>query len=241
MIGWYEKAFGDDYLSIYEHRDIDEARRDIRDIIRLIKAEKDDRILDLCCGSGRHLRALYEEGYRHLYGFDLSPQLLKNARRRNGQNIKYIQGDMRVLPFKDKFDFIMSLFTSFGYFENDRENKNVLKGVYNTLTHGGTFILDYMNKIYIENNLVEKDILYKNHMKIDIKRWISNDGKRVEKEMVINPGNKIYNESVRLFSMEELLSMFLEQGFININYFGSLSGDNYDNSSQRIIITGEKQ
>ena len=233
---WYEESFGADYLSIYAHRDDREAEDDAKDIINLTGAEKNWPVLDLCCGTGRHLRAFCRAGYKNLYGIDLSMDLLK---QKSCRNITYIQGDMRHIPFRKYFHLVLSLFTSFGYFFSDSENLKVLEEVKACLLPGGIFLLDYMNRSYIEKNLIDEDTVYNDGKEIISKRWISGGGRRVEKEIKIreNHQEKIYYESVRLFTSSELYSLFKAAGFTDINYYCGLDSD----KSPRITFTGRKE
>ncbi|HPZ10150.1 MAG TPA: methyltransferase domain-containing protein [Candidatus Eremiobacteraeota bacterium] len=236
---WYEESFGEDYLSIYSHRNDTDAQEDVRAIIKLTGARKDWGILDLCCGTGRHLRAFHRSGYRNLFGLDLSRHLLTQGYARD---IKFVQGDMRNIPFKRDFHLVLSLFTSFGYFFSDRENLKVLEEVISCLRPGGRFLLDYINHSYIETNLIPEDITYSDGKKISSRRWISSDGLRVEKEVrVIEEfDKKIYYESVRLFTLSELIDLMLKAGFININYYCGLTCKSLTDKSSRVTLIGNK-
>ena len=231
---WYEESFGKDYLSIYAHRDDREAEDDVKDIIKLTGAKENWPVLDLCCGTGRHLRAFQRAGYNTLYGLDLSIDFLK---QKSSRNIIYIQGDMRYIPFRQYFQLVLSLFTSFGYFFSDNENLKVLEEVKFCLLPGGIFLLDYMNRSYIEKNLISEDTVFHDGKEIISKRWISCDGLRVEKEIKIREKNeeKTYYESVRLFTFSELYSLLKKAGFIDINYY--LDSD----ESPRITFTVRKE
>jgi SAM-dependent methyltransferase len=231
---WYEESFGKDYLSIYAHRDDREAEDAVKDIIKLTGAKEDWPLLDLCCGTGRHLRAFQRAGYKKLYGIDLSIDLLKQV---SCENITYIQGDMRHIPFRKYFHLVLSLFTSFGYFFSDSQNLKVLEEVKFCLFPGGTFLLDYMNRSYIEKNLISEDTVCNDGKEIISKRWISSDNLRVEKEVKIIEKNeeKIYHESVRLFTFSELYSLLKKAGFTDINYYVNSA------ESPRITFTGRKE
>ena len=119
---------------------------------------KNEFLLDLCCGAGRHLIALHKIGYRHIIGLDLSEDLLKFAAvelsKVGARHIKLIQEDMRDIPYKNYFGVILSLFTSFGYFEHDEDNLKVICREGKALKPNGIFILDYMNREYGIKNLI---------------------------------------------------------------------------------------
>ncbi len=236
---WYRKSFGEDYLQVYSHRDEEEAKKEVEKIIALTGAEEDWAILDLCCGAGRHLDALFELGYRNLMGLDLSSDLLQVAGE-NSPHITFIRGDMRNLPFSEHFHLVLSLFTSFGYFFDDMENLQVLKEIYRCLRPGGKFLIDYINRSYLEENLVPEDIFCINGKKIISKRYFSSDKLRVEKDILVIEGRdrKTYHESVRLFTVAELKNLMEKSGFINIDCHGGLKEDTLPLNS-RITLIGK--
>ncbi len=66
----------------------------------------DSKILDAGCGCGYSLEVLKEIGYENIKGFDLTPQFIQTAKTK-GFNVK--TGDLRKIPFKEKFDVIISI------------------------------------------------------------------------------------------------------------------------------------
>ncbi|RAU90976.1 bifunctional 2-polyprenyl-6-hydroxyphenol methylase/3-demethylubiquinol 3-O-methyltransferase UbiG, partial [Paenibacillus sp. YN15] len=122
MAAWYEESFGEDYLLVYKHRDLHGAQVEVKRMANWLRLPAGSRILDLCCGMGRHSVALADEGYR-VTGLDLSKVLLAEARKLdNSGRITWVEGDMRRLPLDGPFDAVVNLFTSFGYFEEEQEN-----------------------------------------------------------------------------------------------------------------------
>ena len=108
------------------------------------------RVLDLCCGAGRHSRALLRSSPTPLkvLALDLSADLLHRAAAASPGDVRvgYIRGDMRVLPLQpSSLDGAMNIFTSFGYFDTDDEHQRVLDGVARALKPGGRFFMDFFN------------------------------------------------------------------------------------------------
>lgn len=100
------------------------------------------RVLDVACGQGRHAHLLAEAGYR-VEGLDYSGPLLEIARRRGTSPIlHYTRGDMRRMPsrWSGKFDAVVNLFTSFGFFTDPRDDARVIAGFARVLTPGGTLV-----------------------------------------------------------------------------------------------------
>jgi len=120
-MAWYKDWFGEEYLELYAHRDAGEADRHVDFVVEHVGGAP-RAVLDLACGAGRHTAALRRRGLRTL-GVDLSLVLLAHPPR-----VPAAAGDMRCLPFADaSFDWVLNFFTSFGYFERERENFRVLE------------------------------------------------------------------------------------------------------------------
>jgi len=249
-MAWYEESFGREYLKLYANRNLAEARANIQDIINLLALQNDAPLLDLCCGAGRHLLILYEMGFRQLVGLDLSDELLRVAARELAaeNNLPHppfslIRGDMRAIPSKNHFAAILSLFTSFGYFEADEENQAVLTTVHNALRPGGVFLMDYVNRDYLISHLVAEDekLLAGGHI-LNV-RQITDDCRRVEKTTTFScQGTEHrFHESVRLYSPAEMIERYQIAGFTNIRYYGSVSGQRFSPESKRLILIGEKR
>ena len=247
MIPWYVSSFGRDYLDLYPHRDDAEAQADVEAIINLIDPPKDEPLLDLACGAGRHLLALHNAGFRRLVGLDLSDELLQVAAERLAEagagGIELVNADMGHIPYAEYFTTVLSLFTSFGYFERDEENAAVLAAVRRAMVSGGWFLIDYLNCDWVIAHLVpeeEQDVAGRH---LQIERRLTLDGRRVEKTTrVLEPGNreKTYHESVRLYPPSEIETMLEAEGFTNIWRFGSLEGEPHRPESPRLILVAEK-
>jgi SAM-dependent methyltransferase len=157
---WWVRAFSSGYLTVYGHRDDGEAARNVSGIARLLDLAPHARVLDLACGEGRYCRALSARGFQ-VTGVDLSDDLLAEARRRSpllpGMPT-YVRADMRSLPFGPQFDAVVSLFTSFGYFDERADDARVLSGVARVLVPGGRFLLDFLNAEHVRRHLVTESV-----------------------------------------------------------------------------------
>ena len=247
MSAWYEETFGRDYLSLYPHRNDEEAARDISDLLKLINPPRDGRLLDLCCGAGRHLIALRCEGFTRLAGLDLSEDLLAEARVRldaAGMNdVHLIKADMREIPGTEQYSTIISLFTSFGYFADIREDERVLASAYRALASNGTFVLDTLNREHVLASLIATEERELGEMHISIRRHITGDGLRVEKVThITQPGSPdmTYRESVRMYERQEIEDVLARIGFVNTRFFGNLQGQAYSSSSPRMVFATSK-
>jgi ubiquinone/menaquinone biosynthesis C-methylase UbiE len=96
----------------------------------------------VACGQGRHAHPLAECGY-DLDGLDYSKDLLDVARKRGtGQNLRYTRGDMRKMPprWTKRFDAVLNLFTSFGFFAHPSDDIRVISEFARVLKPGGLLI-----------------------------------------------------------------------------------------------------
>lgn len=237
---WVERAFNREYLSIYDYRDEDEARQHIQTLVKLLELKPSCKIFDCCCGSGRYSQILKQLGY-DVTGMDFSEDLINEARKIYSE-IKFVRGDMRVLPFKQSFDQVLSLFTSFGYFESDATNISVLEQMKASLKNGGKLYLDYLNPLNVEaqdwletikNNGVlktKKEIDSDTQMVIKTVRWKSNQGDMVE-----------YKECVKLYCPEWFKEKGEAMGLKLLNSWGDYHVSELTENSPRNIYLFQKK
>ena len=132
----------------------------------------------------------------------MSKNLLSIAQKAADEShakVNFIRSDLRQFSICTRFQLVINLFTSFGYFEADEENFKIIKTAYNQLNNSGYFVLDFFNRRFIEKNLVPESVSnYSDEMVIQ-RRHIA--GNRVKKQIIIekNGIKKEYHESVRMF------------------------------------------
>ena len=234
MSEWFTRWFGREYLELYPHRDDAEARSVVRMIRNTVAPDPHGRALDLACGSGRHTRALC----KHIWtvGFDLSMDLLRVAISES-PHIPYVRGDMRALPFaSSSLDLVVNLFTSFGYFSSDEENRLVLWEVKRVLKVGGVFVLDYLNADQVRATLVPHDSQRVGNRMITQDRRVTADGRYVEKEISTTAFPQRFMERVRLFEPDDLRCMLHDSGFSIEHELGDYSAGPLTSDSPRAIF-----
>jgi SAM-dependent methyltransferase len=147
---WVESAYGADYFQYLSPNADDRETVDmVRLVLGLLKLKQGARILDLCCGAGRHTVNLAASGYR-VIGVDLSPAGLRVARKEiASRNVPahVLCADIRELPFRDDFDAAVSLFTSFGYEMSEDRDEAILGEFCRVLRPGGSLVLDLVNPV----------------------------------------------------------------------------------------------
>jgi SAM-dependent methyltransferase len=236
---WYEKSFGEEYLALYPHRDKAEAARAIELIRSRTSGMRVKRVLDLACGAGRHSRALSEQWWTA--GYDLSEPLLRVARAEAPAAV-FVRGDIRLLPFaRNSFSLVVNLFTSFGYFESDREHQAVIAEVSDVIAPGGIFALDYLNPPRVIRTLNPYDERIVNDTVVEQRRSLSPDGRFVEKKMTLRGKGKSFDERVRLFSRADLEAMLTRCGFVIREVVGDYSGASWSDDSDRTFILAAKR
>lgn len=243
MSEWYEESFGEDYLIVYRHRDFGGARREVEKMIDWLALPHGAKVLDLCCGMGRHSLALSEAGYE-VTGVDLSEALLREARSQKGAgSVTWVRSDMRKLPLDGGFDAVVNLFTSFGYFEEDEEQVKVLREIHRMLKPGGKFIIDFLNPAYVIRHLVPHSIREDGDNLIDESRRIENG--YVMKDIILTSKTdqtpRRYHERVKLYSLEQFSKMIAAAELRLEAVHGCYDESDYDaESSTRMIFRGTR-
>jgi len=247
MAQWYREFFDDLYLRVYQPLEAPEkVRREVDFIVKALDLPAGAKILDLCCGQGRHSLELARRGFQ-VVGVDLSEALLYAARKRaesEGLNVTFLQCDMREIDFKDEFDAVINMFTSFGYLESEAEDEKVLGRVAQALKSGGKFLLDVVNRDRLvrdfqgrewhaadEGWLVLEERTF-DHLSGRMEtRWIcvARDGVRYERL-----------SSVRLYTASESRTMLERAGLKVTDLFGDYDGSPYSWDSQRLIVVACK-
>jgi SAM-dependent methyltransferase len=204
------------------------------------------RVLDLCCGPGRHSIPLARLGAK-VTAVDRSLFLLEKARSRAESeklDIEWVQEDMRSFVRPDAFDLAINLFTSFGYFGDQEEDLTVLRNVFRSLAPGGFFIIDLMGKEIIARGFAPSAV----EKRPDGSIWVStreiiDDWYRIRTQWFLIRDQKVSETSfdTALYSGRELANLLKKAGFDNVKLFGSLQGTPYDLKAQRLVAVARKQ
>ena len=155
---WFGEWFDSPYYHVlYKHRDDKEAKYFIDRLIKYFQFSENDSIQDLACGKGRHAIYLNKKGY-NVVGLDLSIHNIVFASQSENPRLKFHVHDMRFPWEGERFDYILNLFTSFGYFETKGENQQAILAMAEGLKKGGKLLLDFLNPYTVINDLVPKEI-----------------------------------------------------------------------------------
>jgi SAM-dependent methyltransferase len=243
-IPWYQAFFGEDYLRIYApFLPPEKTEREVADILALLDLAEGSRILDLCCGNGRHAIPLAQQGHQ-VSGLDLSEQLLKRAvaeAEEQGATIRWLHSDMRHIPFKNEFDAIINVFTSFGYFENEDEDLRVLQQVYQALKPQGLFLLETVYQPKVMRAFTPHGITrYNDGLIVLEERYIDLLTSRNEVRITMLDAQgqrKEHKHSMRIYTLTELIRMLNFVGLPVQAYYGGLDASALTMDSRLVILS----
>ena len=213
-------------------------------IIKLLQIEGPARILDLCCGQGRHSLEFARRAF-DVIGVDRTAAYLEKAGLVAEQrNLKatFKLGDMREYCVPNHFDVIVNLFGSFGYFENLDDDRKVVANMYTSLRAGGRFLIETAGKEILARHFQERDWSEQGDLLILSERKVSQNWSRVETRWIVIRGTHRveHRVSVRSYSAVELSALLFDCGFPTVRIYGSLDGIEYDQNAQRLVVVGQK-
>lgn len=231
---------------------LDELRtkRDIEFICNNLPVDRYKTILDLGCGSGRISIPLSKVGYK-VTGVDFDKEAIKEAKGKvkNNKNLKFLNSDYRDLDIKSKFDAILFIYSSFGYFD-DEKNIKILKKIRNLLKDKGVLILDNLNYYWAvkKKEGFWKDLtprfknsyLSENNIsKIERLREITDDHKFEKTTYRITKNNndiEVTDFKQRILSRFSMEKMLKAAGFEIVKFFGDFDSTIYSSKTPRIIV-----
>ena len=238
---WFKNWFDSKYYHIlYKNRNHTEAILLIDNLLKKINPPKNSTFLDLACGTGRHAIYLNQKGF-NVEGVDLSKKSLEKARKNENKNLKFYFKDIRDFTQNNKYNFVLNLFTSFGYFENEKDNRKVFKNVQKSLKKDGLFIIDFFNvqKVIsaIKNHETKKidDITFKIHKTYD-KDFV------YKKICITDKKNKhTFTEKVRLINKNQFIDYTKDLNMKLLKTFGDYHlNDYHETNSERLLLVFQK-
>ena len=212
-----EAAFDEDYLYFYEELFPPErTAAEVEVIWKLLELEPGVELLDLACGHGRIANPLAERGVR-VTGLDATPLFLELARKdaaERGVEVEYVEGDMRAIPWTERFDRVLCWFTSFGYFD-DEQNRGVLAEVFEALKPGGLFAVEMNHRDNLLPRYAEEVVSERGEDRmIDRHRFDVQTSRSHDERTVVRGGkSRTFAFAVRTFTAAELADWLRAAGF----------------------------
>lgn len=239
----FNALFDADYLYFYEPLlTAERTRHEVELIWRLLGLAAGMTVLDLACGHGRIANPLAKRGCQ-VTGLDATALFLEKARQdaqTSGVEVEYIQGDMRILLWNERFDCIINWFTAFGYFD-DNQNHQVLAEVYRALNPGGKLIIDIQNLNRLLRQFRSDVVSNRAHnYLIDRIQFDVPTNRTYTERIVIRDGQICqFNFFVRHFTFVEIRDWLLQAGFSQVQGYG-YDGEPLALDSRRMIVLATK-
>jgi D-alanine-D-alanine ligase len=239
---WWRSWFGPSYLSLYDTYLLERTPIEADELEVLLKLHPPARILDVGCGQGRHGIELGRRGY-DVTGVDLSDYLLDVAAARAraaGIKLRLVKGDMREPLAGARFDVALSLFTSFGYFRDEADDRKVLRAVAGMLRPGGRFLVEVLNGQRERERFEPKQWFAVGKTAVMEERQLDSGGRRMVVHRTVSTPNARESDvhAIRLYSGPELEEALRAAGFADIRLFGDWNGEALTDSSIRVLAVG---
>ncbi|KQS91538.1 class I SAM-dependent methyltransferase [Chryseobacterium sp. Leaf394] len=225
---WFESWFDTPYYHIlYSNRDYTEAENFITQLTAELQLPKNSEIIDLACGKGRHSVFLNKLGYRVL-GLDLSKKSIAHNRQFENENLQFAVHDMRDKVNHQPVDAVFNLFTSFGYFDSEDDDRKVFKSVSDVLKTDGYFVLDYLNENYVRNKMVSEAEIHRGGIDFKILKKIENQ--HIVKEIKFTADGQDFNffEKVKLHTPDSIQKYAEDNSFERVKIWGDYQLNDFD-------------
>jgi SAM-dependent methyltransferase len=245
---WYIDFFRNDYLNVYHHLfTMERAEKEVAFAEQALQLKSGASILDLCCGPGRHSVLFARRGYQ-VTGLDLNTNFLDMTRqsaRTFNVALQTIAADMRDIPFRSRFDAIVNIYSSFGYFESEAEDLKVLESAATAIKPGGRLMLDMLNREWAVANYIQNDwhsgadgTLYVEHRELDL----AHSRMHVTFTIIGPYGDRrdSVGHHIRLYTLTETIRLLQEAGLNVTGVFGGFDAELYGVDTRRMIVVAQK-
>ena len=237
--------FGGDYQIAYADMlaTIDSAGQ-VRFIAEKLALRQGEAVLDTVCGHGRHAIPLATAGYR-LTGADRSEVEIGRARQAAvaaGVDARFVVSDMRDLPFAAEFDAAYNVFTSFGYFEDEAEDRRALRAFRHALKPGGRFLIDTINPLALARSFMPRrwERTAAGALVLRESRWDFLEGVLRESLTLSAEGrDRTHELLIRMYTPDALRRALEVEGFRVREAYGSFDGSALGLGSARLILIAE--
>ena len=239
---WFKDWFNSPYYHIlYKKRDDKEAQGFMDALTEYFQLNLTHRIWDLACGKGRHSIYLNTKEL-NVIGTDLSDNSITEALKSSNGTLEFYKHDMRT-PFRiNYFTHVFNLFTSIGYFEDERDNLKVFKNVFQALKPGGIFVVDFFNVIDVKSCMIADNKLVVEGIEFRICKKIENNKIHKRIEFSDKGTDYFFEEKVSLLNKFSFESMAAAAGFQLESVFGDYQLNAFDEKkSDRLILIFRKE
>jgi SAM-dependent methyltransferase len=243
---WYEDYFTEEWMRFRDANVLTKrAPSEIDFLVKELGISPPAKILDVGCGFGRHAIELAGRGYK-VTGVDISAGLLNCAKKmgqQKGVSVSWVQRDMHKIDFLSEFDAAICLFTSFGYFESEEENRDTLCRISQSLRSGSRFVLDVENRDGLLMRYQSRDWWQTGlgDLVMEERRFDPVMGRGHTKIVLVHEGRKKeHNLSIRWYSIPELARLLEDAGMHICSLYGGLDGSAYGLDAMRLVVVAKK-
>jgi SAM-dependent methyltransferase len=213
-------------------------------VVSLTGARPGSKVLDACCGVGRHSLEFARMGFE-VVGVDLNPEYLEAARasfQAESLSAQFFCQNVLALDIKQSFDLIINMYISFGYFEAEEDNLQFLKNLHAHLADKGKLLVETLGKEHAVRDFRENEWYEENGVLVLARYALTDDCSRLRNRWILIDGDSRcdYTFTQRLYCAGELKALFLRAGFSEVRVYGSLKGDPYDHAAQGLVAVGTK-
>lgn len=215
-----------------------------------LSGQRASDVLDLGCGPGRYALPLAEHGFS-VCAVDTSESLLAELNNRRSSlpaesqsRLEVIQADMRSFVRAESFDWVMIMWSTFGYFEDELDHARVLDNVYQNLRSGGRLLLDLVGLEYLCRTLEPVHLTELDDGRLLIERpLLVDDLTRLDNEWLLIDGEAVTRAqfSHRVWSAGEMSRLLAQHGFKVVGVYGDYDGSAYDLESERMLFVAERE
>lgn len=239
---WWRNWFGPAYLSLYDAYLSERTPVEVDQLEVLLDLKPPVRVLDLACGQGRHGIELARRGY-HVTGVDLSTYLLDVAAARARAahvSLRLVRGDMREPIRGARFDVALSLFTSFGYFADEADDRKVLRSVAGMLVPGGRLLIEVLNGQREREQFEPRQWFSVGKTAVMEERHLDSAGRRLVVQRTVSTPNARETDvhAIRIYSGEEVDAALRDAGFAQVQLCGDWNGEPLTPESHRVLAVG---
>ncbi|HLP18874.1 MAG TPA: class I SAM-dependent methyltransferase [Chitinophagales bacterium] len=241
-MSWFAEWFNSPYYHmLYSNRSEAEAESFITQVAACLNIPQGATVLDVACGKGRHSKTLAKLGF-NVTGIDLSPNSIAEAKAFNCDTLHFDVWDMRNTYRANSFDYVFNLFSSFGYFDDERDDYACINAFCENLKPGGTLVLDYINTEWAVKLMKPREIIQRGDVQFHIQKRLESGFIKKKIEFLAGGEDHSYEEQLKVINQYKFTQMLTKAGFEIEHTFGDYQLNAFDPAnSPRLIFVAVKK
>lgn len=242
---FFEEIYPEHWTGGWEALAPEEAEKGASFAVRALEIEPPARVLDLCCGAGRHSLWLARRGF-DVTGVDLTSRYLEIARKaaeQEGLQVRWVECDMRRIEFECEFDAAISMNTAFGYFEDEEHNMEVLRRLGRALKPGGRAFFDLPSRDGMMGQFQPCCVAETpaGHLRVEQRQFEPLSGLlRAVGHVFDNGARRDYTLTIRWYALSEFRRALEEAGLAFARVYADWEGGEFTRESPRMLVVAQK-